>query len=61
MNGTKQASFAMMSELAQYASKKWKRLNCHEKTALVIERRFFKDGIMLDEIVASFRKSEHNH
>ena len=36
----------MMFKLAQSAAKKWRRLNSHEKIALVIEGRSFKDGIM---------------
>lgn len=51
-NGTRRASLAMMFKLAQAASKKWKRLRSHEKIALVIEGRSFKDGIMQEEIVA---------
>jgi putative transposase len=45
-NGTRRASLAMMFKLAQSASKKWRRLNCHEKITLVIEGRSFKDGIL---------------
>lgn len=51
-NGTRRASLAMMFKLAQAASKKWKRLRSHEKIALVIEGRSFKDGIMQEEIAA---------
>jgi transposase-like protein len=51
-NGTRRASLAMMFKLAQSASKKWRRLNCHEKITFVIEGRSFKDGIMQDEIAA---------
>lgn len=51
-NGTRRASLAMMFKLAQSAAKKWRRLNCHEKIAFVVERRSFKDGIMQDEIAA---------
>ena len=51
-NGTRRASLAMMFKLAQSASKKWRRLNCHEKITLVIEGRSFKDGIMQEEIAA---------
>jgi transposase-like protein len=51
-NGTRRASLAMMFKLAQSASKKWRKLNCHEKIALVIEGRSFKDGIMQEEIAA---------
>ena len=51
-NGTRRASLAMMFKLAQSASKKWRRLNCHEKIALVIEGRTFKDGLMQEEIAA---------
>jgi len=51
-NGTRRASLAMMFKLAQSASKKWKRLRSHEKIALVIEGRSFKDGIMQEEIAA---------
>ena len=51
-SGTRRASLAMMFKLAQSASKKWRRLNCHEKITLVIEGRSFKDGIMQDEIAA---------
>jgi hypothetical protein len=42
----------MIFKLAQSASKKWKRLRSHEKVALVIEGRSFKDGIMQEEIAA---------
>lgn len=51
-NGTRRASLAMMFKLAQSASKKWRRLNCHEKISFVIEGRSFKDGIMQEEIAA---------
>lgn len=50
--GTRRTSLAMMFKLAQSASKKWRRLNCHEKITLVIEGRSFKDGIMQEEIAA---------
>jgi hypothetical protein len=42
----------MIFKLAQSASRKWRRLNGHEKIAFVIEGRSFKDGIMQDEIAA---------
>lgn len=45
-NGTRRASLAMMFKLAQSAAKKWRRLSSHEKIALVIEGRSFKDGII---------------
>jgi len=45
-NGTRRASLAMMFKLAQSAAEKWRRLSSHEKIALVIEGRSFKDGIM---------------
>lgn len=51
-NGTRRASLAMMFKLAQSASKKWRRLNCHEKITLVVEGRSFKDGILQEEIAA---------
>lgn len=51
-SGTRRASLAMMFKLAQSASKRWRRLNCHEKITHVIEGRSFKDGIMQDEIAA---------
>ncbi|KAA1261623.1 Transposase, Mutator family [Rubripirellula obstinata] len=51
-SGTRRASLTMMFKLAESASKKWRRLNCHEKLTLVIEGRSFKDGIMQDEIAA---------
>lgn len=51
-NGTRRASLAMMFKLAQSASKKWRRLNSHEKITYVIEGRSFKDGIMQEEIAA---------
>lgn len=51
-NGTRRASLAMMFKLAQSASKKWRRLNCHQKITFVIEGRSFKDGIMQEEIAA---------
>ena len=51
-SGTRRASLAMMFKLAQSASKKWRRLNCHERLTLVIEGRSFKDGILQDEIAA---------
>ena len=50
--GSRRASLAMMFKLAQSASKKWRRLNCHEKITLVIEGRSFKDGIIQQEIAA---------
>ncbi|XZE56086.1 IS256 family transposase [Planctomycetaceae bacterium SH139] len=50
--GTRRASLAMMFKLAQSASRKWRRLNCHEKITLVIEGRSFKDGIIQEEIAA---------
>ena len=50
-NGTRRASLAMMFKLAQSASKKWRRLRCHEKIPFVLEGREFKDGIM-QEIAA---------
>jgi hypothetical protein len=52
LDGTRRASLAMMFKLAQSASKKWRRLNCHEKISLVIEGRSFKDGIIQKEIAA---------
>ena len=51
-NGTRRASLAMMFKLAQSASNKWRRLNCHEKISLVIEGRSFKDGIIQKDIAA---------
>ena len=51
-SGTRRTSLAMMFKLAQSASRKWRRLNCHEKIAFVIEGRSFKDGIM-QEIIAA--------
>jgi len=51
-SGTRRASLAMMFKLAQSASKKWRRLNCHEKITFVIEGRSFKDGIMQEECAA---------
>ncbi|QEG40470.1 IS256 family transposase [Roseimaritima ulvae] len=51
-NGTRRASLAMMFKLADSASKKRRRLNCHEKITLVIEGRTFKEGILQDEIAA---------
>ncbi len=51
-SGTRRASLAMMFKLAQSASKKWRRLNCHEKITFVIEGRSFKDGILQEEIAA---------
>jgi transposase-like protein len=51
-SGTRRASLAMMFKLAQSASKRWRRLNCHEKITLVIEGRSFKDGILQEEIAA---------
>lgn len=51
-SGTRRASLAMSFKLAQSASKKWRRLNSHEKMTLVIPGRFFKDGIIQDEIGA---------
>lgn len=50
--GTRRTSLTMMFKLAQSASKKWRRLNCHEKIAFVIEGRSFKDGIMHEVIAA---------
>ena len=51
-NGTRRASLAMMFKLAQSASKKWRRLNCHEMIKLVIEGRSFKDGTIQKETAA---------
>ena len=51
-NGTRRASLAMMFKLAQAASKKWRRLNSHEKITFVLEGRTFKDGKMQEEIAA---------
>ncbi len=51
-SGTRRASLTMMFKLAESASKRWRRLNCHERITLVIEGRSFKDGIMQDEIAA---------
>jgi putative transposase len=51
-NGTRRASLAMMFKLAQAAARKWRRLNCHEKIAFVIEGKPFKDGIMQEENAA---------
>jgi transposase-like protein len=51
-SGTRRASLAMMFKLAQSASKKWRRLNCHEMISHVIEGRTFKDGIRQDQIAA---------
>ena len=45
-NGTRRASLAMVFELAQSASIKWRRLRSYEKISLVIEGRSFQDGIM---------------
>ena len=50
--GTRRTSLAIMFKLAQSASKKWRRLNCHEEIVFVIERRSFKDGSMQDIIAA---------
>ncbi|WP_233903594.1 IS256 family transposase [Stieleria maiorica] len=51
-NGTRRASLAMMFKLAQSASKKWRRLNSHDKIIYVIEGRPFKDGIMQEQVAA---------
>ncbi|WP_203546958.1 transposase, partial [Roseiconus lacunae] len=51
-NGSGRASLAMMFKLAESASKKWRRLNSHEKIIQVIEGRSFKDGILQEEIAA---------
>lgn len=51
-SGSRRASLAMMFKLAESASKKWRRLNCHEKIIHVIEGRSFIDGIMQEEIAA---------
>lgn len=51
-SGTRRTSLAMMFKLAQSAANKWRRLNCHEKIAFVIEGRSFKDGILQDIIAA---------
>ena len=50
-----------MFKLVESASKKWRRLNCHEKIAFVIEGRSFKDGMMQEVIAASSTLSEHNN
>ncbi len=42
----------MMFKFAQSASKKWRRLNIHEKITYVIEGRSFEEGILQDEIAA---------
>jgi len=47
-------------KLAQLVSKKWRRLNCHEKITLVIEGRSFKVRITQNEIDAYMKNSEHN-
>jgi transposase-like protein len=51
-SGTRRASLTMMFKLAQSASKRWRRLNCHDKLHLVIEGRSFKDGTLQDVIAA---------
>jgi len=51
-SGTRRTSLAMMFKLAQSAANKWRRLNCHEKIAFVIEGRSFKDGILQDIFAA---------
>ena len=51
-NGTRRASLAMMFKLAQSASKKWRRLNSHEKLTLVFQGKNFKDGILKQENAA---------
>ncbi len=51
-SGTRRTSLAMMFKLAQSAANKWRRLNCHEKIAFVIEGRSFKDGILQDIVAA---------
>ena len=51
-SGTRRTSLAVMFKLAQSPSKKWRRLNCHEKMAFVIEGRSFKDGMMQEVIAA---------
>ncbi|TWT38961.1 Transposase, Mutator family [Blastopirellula retiformator] len=48
-NGTRRASLTMMFKLAQSASRKWRKLNCCEKLALVLEGRSFQDGILQDK------------
>ena len=60
-NGTRRASLAMMFKLAQSASRKWRRLNSHEKIPLVIAGRTFQDGILQQEPAASFSHSKHNN
>lgn len=51
-SGSRHASLAMMFKLEESASKKWRRLNCQEKIAHVIEGRTFKDRVMQEEIAA---------
>lgn len=51
-SGTRRASLTMMFKLAQSASNRWRRLNCHDKLPLVIEGRSFKDGTLQEEIAA---------
>jgi len=51
-SGSRRASLAMMYKLAESASKRWRRLNSHEKIIYVIEGRSFKDGILQEEIAA---------
>jgi transposase-like protein len=43
-SGTRRASLAMMFKLAQAAQKRWRRLNGHEKLALLLQGRIFIDG-----------------
>lgn len=51
-SGTRRASLTMMFKLAQSASKRWRRLNCHDKLHLVIEGRSLRDGTLQDVIAA---------
>jgi hypothetical protein len=42
----------MIFKLAQSASKKPRRPNCHEKITLNIDGRYFKHATMQDEVAA---------
>lgn len=43
-NGTRKTSLVMMFKLAQAAQKRWRRVNGHEKLALLLQGRIFVDG-----------------
>lgn len=47
----------MMVELAQSASRRWRRLNSHHQIALILEGRISTDVVLQN--VAGFSSAEH--